>query len=68
MKSKYNYLPYLILFLFFFFFKGTFGQVVKCKNLDTDQFLAVKVVKNKPAYLTQGLVEVRILELVSYDT
>jgi dual specificity protein kinase YAK1 len=38
--------------------------VVKCKNLETDQLVAVKVVKNKPAYLTQGLVEVRILELV----
>jgi dual specificity protein kinase YAK1 len=44
--------------------KGTFGQVVKCLDLETGEHVAVKIVKNLPAYHNQGLVEVRILELV----
>lgn len=49
--------------------QGTFGQVAKCRHLETGQFVAVKVVKNKLAYFNQGLVEVRILELLNgqYD-
>lgn len=43
---------------------GTFGQVVKCQNLRTNEFVAIKVVKNKPAYYNQSLMEVSILELV----
>jgi serine/threonine protein kinase len=48
---------------------GTFGQVVKCQNLKTNDFVAVKVVKNKPAYHNQSLMEVAILELLNgrYD-
>lgn len=46
--------------------KGTFGQVLKCMNTsDRTQTVAVKIVKNKPAYFQQGLVEVRILELLN---
>ncbi|KAI8575563.1 hypothetical protein K450DRAFT_261246 [Umbelopsis ramanniana AG] len=41
---------------------GTFGQVVKCQNLMTKQLVGVKVVKNKPAYLKQSLMEVDILK------
>ncbi|KAG2175404.1 hypothetical protein INT43_001051, partial [Umbelopsis isabellina] len=41
---------------------GTFGQVVKCQNLITKQLVGVKVVKNKPAYLKQSLMEVDILK------
>ena len=44
--------------------QGTFGQVVKCQNCDTDDLVALKILKNKPAYLNQGLVETRILEMV----
>jgi dual specificity protein kinase YAK1 len=44
---------------------GTFGQVVKCQNLMTKQLVGVKVVKNKPAYLKQSLMEVDILKHVS---
>lgn len=44
--------------------KGTFGQVVKCQNMRTHDLVAVKVVKNKPAYLQQSKMEVAILELV----
>ena len=45
---------------------GTFGQVVKCCNLRTNEHVAVKIVKNKPAYYNQSLMEVAILELVSH--
>jgi serine/threonine protein kinase len=44
--------------------KGTFGQVVKCLDLESGEHVAVKIIKNLPAYHNQGLVEVRILELV----
>lgn len=46
---------------------GTFGQVVKCLNLKTREFLAVKVIKNKPAYYNQSLVEVAILDMVRFS-
>eukprot|EP01122_Echinamoeba_exundans_P014132 TRINITY_DN6341_c0_g4_i1.p1 TRINITY_DN6341_c0_g4~~TRINITY_DN6341_c0_g4_i1.p1 ORF type:complete len:1033 (-),score=124.95 TRINITY_DN6341_c0_g4_i1:1676-4774(-) len=50
--------------------KGTFGQVVKCLDLETQDYVAIKIVKNLPAYHNQGLVEVRILELINsqFDT
>eukprot|EP01083_Nonionella_stella_P210214 761248_1 len=50
--------------------KGTFGQVVKCHNLSKkDDICAVKVIKNKPAYFNQALVEIRILKMLNekYD-
>ena len=43
---------------------GTFGQVVRCQNTSTGEFVAVKVIKNKPAYFNQGLFEVKILKMV----
>lgn len=46
--------------------QGTFGQVVKCQNIKTNEHVAVKVIKNKPAYLTQSKMEVAILEDVSF--
>lgn len=39
--------------------------MVKCQNMRTHELFAVKVVKNKPAYLNQSKMEVAILELVS---
>jgi serine/threonine protein kinase len=46
--------------------KGTFGQVMKCANVsDRSQSVAIKIVKNKPAYFQQGLVEVRILQVLN---
>ncbi|KAL9548727.1 hypothetical protein MBANPS3_005544 [Mucor bainieri] len=41
---------------------GTFGQVAKCKNLTTGELVALKIIKNKPAYTKQSLVEVNILK------
>ncbi|GAA0149160.1 protein modifying enzyme [Lithospermum erythrorhizon] len=40
---------------------GTFGQVAKCYVVETNNFVAVKVIKNQPAYHQQALVEVSIL-------
>ncbi|OUM68619.1 hypothetical protein PIROE2DRAFT_19823 [Piromyces sp. E2] len=49
--------------------KGTFGQVVKCQNVKTKEIVALKVIKNKPAYYNQSLVEVAILDILNnqYD-
>lgn len=46
--------------------QGTFGQVVKCQNLKTQEVVAVKVVKNKTAYFNQSMMEVSVLDLVSF--
>ena len=44
--------------------QGTFGQVVKCQNLKTQEVVAIKVVKNKTAYFNQSMMEVSVLDLV----
>lgn len=44
---------------------GTFGQVVKCRVIETGELVSVKIIKNKPAYLKQSLIEVDILKHVS---
>ncbi|KAI3705940.1 hypothetical protein L1987_76189 [Smallanthus sonchifolius] len=41
--------------------QGTFGQVAKCWVAELDCFVAVKIIKNQPAYYQQALVEVSIL-------
>lgn len=46
--------------------QGTFGQVVKCQNLKTQEVVAVKVVKNRTAYFNQSMMEVSVLDLVSH--
>ncbi|KZV97760.1 kinase-like protein [Exidia glandulosa HHB12029] len=45
--------------------QGTFGQVVKCQNITTHEIVAVKVVKNKPAYYNQSMMEVTILDMLN---
>ncbi|KAJ0989800.1 hypothetical protein J5N97_008156 [Dioscorea zingiberensis] len=45
--------------------QGTFGQVAKCWVPETDHFVAVKIIKNHPAYYQQGLAEVSILSLLN---
>lgn len=44
--------------------KGTFGQVVKCQNMATMEVFAVKVIKNKPTFLNQSMMEVSVLEWI----
>lgn len=43
--------------------------MVKCQNLKTNAIVAVKVIKNKPAYFNQSMMEVTVLELLNerYD-
>lgn len=48
--------------------QGTFGQVVKCQNLKTQEVVAVKVVKNRTAYFNQSMMEVSVLDLVGIDS
>lgn len=43
---------------------GTFGQVVKCRHLSTAEIVAVKVIKNQPAYFNQAWVEINILRIL----
>ncbi|KAI0202255.1 kinase-like domain-containing protein [Astrocystis sublimbata] len=45
--------------------QGTFGQVVKCQNLKTQEVVAVKVIKNRTAYFNQSMMEVSVLDLVN---
>ncbi|AAS51475.1 ACR249Cp [Eremothecium gossypii ATCC 10895] len=45
--------------------QGTFGQVVKCQNMQTKEIVAVKVVKSKTEYLNQSIMEAKILELLN---
>lgn len=47
--------------------QGTFGQVVKCQNLKTQEVVAVKVIKNRTAYFNQSMMEVSVLDLVRCD-
>mmetsp|Transcript_23393 Transcript_23393/g.61444 ORF Transcript_23393/g.61444 Transcript_23393/m.61444 type:complete len:1064 (-) Transcript_23393:298-3489(-) len=44
---------------------GTFGQVLKCQPSGSNQFRALKIIKNKPAYFLQALLEVRLLMMLN---
>ena len=44
---------------------GTFGQVFKCFKSSSKSRVAVKIVKNKPAYYNQGLLEMKIIKLLN---
>ncbi|KAI5062383.1 hypothetical protein GOP47_0022922 [Adiantum capillus-veneris] len=48
---------------------GTFGQVAKCWGDEVNSFVAIKVIKNHPAYRQQAIVEISILNLLNgkYD-
>ncbi|CEO97059.1 hypothetical protein PBRA_005663 [Plasmodiophora brassicae] len=45
--------------------QGTFGQVVRCEDLTTHATVAIKVIKNRPAYYNQAFMEIRILKLLN---
>ncbi|TVU28147.1 hypothetical protein EJB05_19656 [Eragrostis curvula] len=45
--------------------QGTFGQVAKCWDTETNNFVAVKVIKNQPAFYQQAIMEVSLLSLLN---
>ena len=45
--------------------KGSFGQVVKALDEEEDEFVAIKIIKNKRPFLQQAQIEVRLLELMN---
>lgn len=44
---------------------GTFGQVFRCQKEGTTDVVAVKVIKNKAAYHSQGMIEISIIKLLN---
>ncbi|KAG0600413.1 hypothetical protein M758_11G031900 [Ceratodon purpureus] len=46
---------------------GTFGQVAKCFTEETNEYVAVKVIKNLPAYTTQARFEIGILHMLNKE-
>jgi len=42
---------------------GTFGQVFRCQNMVSKDIIAIKIIRNKPAYYKQGLIEIKISKL-----
>eukprot|EP00554_Chaetoceros_debilis_P012904 CAMPEP_0194113940 /NCGR_PEP_ID=MMETSP0150-20130528/18436_1 /TAXON_ID=122233 /ORGANISM="Chaetoceros debilis, Strain MM31A-1" /LENGTH=933 /DNA_ID=CAMNT_0038804005 /DNA_START=497 /DNA_END=3295 /DNA_ORIENTATION=- len=47
--------------------QGTFAQVFKCKNVDTGDICAVKIIKNKPAYTRQAAIEIEVFKTMLKD-
>lgn len=42
--------------------KGSFGQVLQCRDYATGESVAVKIIRNKKRFHHQALVEIKILE------
>ncbi|GAA5822762.1 hypothetical protein JCM3770_003321 [Rhodotorula araucariae] len=48
--------------------KGSFGQVLQCRDHKTGDMVAVKIIRNKKRFHHQALVEIKVLEnLVKWD-
>nr|CAB3240363.1 dual specificity tyrosine-phosphorylation-regulated kinase 1B [Phallusia mammillata] len=45
--------------------KGSFGQVAKAFDHEEQEYVAIKIIKNKKAFYKQALIEVRLLELMN---
>uniref|UniRef100_A0A1I8F1Y2 Protein kinase domain-containing protein n=1 Tax=Macrostomum lignano TaxID=282301 RepID=A0A1I8F1Y2_9PLAT len=45
--------------------RGTFGQVVKGWRKNTNELVAIKILKNHPSYARQGSIEIHILQQLS---
>jgi serine/threonine protein kinase len=48
--------------------QGTFAQVFKCLNSQTGKFVAVKIVKAKPAYTRQAAIEIDVIRALTTST
>lgn len=59
MTSKYEVLQFLG--------RGTFGQVVKCWKHNSNEIVAIKILKNHPSYARQGQIEVNILNRLATE-
>jgi dual specificity protein kinase YAK1 len=46
--------------------QGTFGQVFRCQDCSTRKIVAIKVVKNKPAYRNQAMIEIQVRLMCRY--
>jgi len=42
--------------------KGSFGQVLHCRDYSTGESVAIKIIRNKKRFHHQALVEIKILE------
>ncbi|KAL7713365.1 Serine/threonine protein kinase ppk15 [Entamoeba marina] len=45
--------------------KGSFGQVIKCLDMNTNEYVALKILKNRANVLRQGMLEISILTLLN---
>lgn len=45
--------------------KGSFGRVVKCYDIQSSQYVAVKIVKSKSAFYKQAQIEINILSYLN---
>ncbi|OEU18326.1 kinase-like protein, partial [Fragilariopsis cylindrus CCMP1102] len=48
--------------------QGTFAQVFKCLNSQTGKYVAVKIVKAKPAYTRQAAIEIDVIRALTTST
>jgi dual specificity tyrosine-phosphorylation-regulated kinase 2/3/4 len=42
--------------------KGSFGQVLNCRDHQTGESVAIKIIRNKKRFHHQALVEIKILD------
>ena len=45
--------------------QGAFGQVVKCFDENEKTYVAIKILKNRPAYYRQSMLEIAILQVLN---